>query len=103
MSQGKAGVQQEGQVVTLTKISRSDSPMSNCAAYSGFGKPDSEAVYVNVTCEYIIYSLKTTLIIVLNRDTFSIYLFCFNMCSHLLVLMLMAWSFRYPEVLACLS
>lgn len=51
MSQGKAGVQQEGQVVTLTKISSSDSGTFNCASYHGFGKPDSEARYMNVTCE----------------------------------------------------
>ena len=54
--------------------------MSNCAAYNGFGKPDSEAVYVNVTCEYIIYSLKATLIIVLNRDTFP-FIFSILICA----------------------
>ena len=91
VSQGKAGVWQEGQVVTLTKISNNDSRVFNCAAYSGFGKPDSEAVYMNVTFEYIIYTLKKTLIIVLNGNALSIYLLCFNTYSHSLLLMLMAW------------
>ena len=72
MSQGKASVQQERQMVTITKISSSDSGIFNCAAYNGFGKPDSEALYMNVPREYIIYTLKTTLIIVLNRDALSI-------------------------------
>ena len=66
-------------------------------------KPDSEAFYMNITCEYQIYTLKTTLIIVLNRDALSIYLLCFKTYSHSLVLMLVAWSSRYPDVLACLS
>ena len=73
MSQGKAGVQQEGQMVTRTKISSSNSGIFNCAAHNGFGKPDSEAFYMNVTCDYIIYILKTTLIFsAKQRCTFHI-------------------------------
>lgn len=47
---------------TLTKVSRNDSGIINCAAYSGFGKPDSQAVYVSFACEYMIYALKKLLL-----------------------------------------
>ncbi|XP_022807273.1 hemicentin-1-like [Stylophora pistillata] len=48
-NQGNTGVQQEGKVLTITKISRTDSGTFNCTAYNGFGEPDSQAVHVNVT------------------------------------------------------
>ena len=37
-------MQQEGQVMTLTKISSSDSGTFNGAAYNGFGKPKAKHV-----------------------------------------------------------
>ena len=47
---------------TLTKVSRNDTGIIDCAAYSGFGKPDSQAVHVNFACEYMIYALKKLLL-----------------------------------------
>ena len=55
-------MQQEGNVGTLTKVSRNDSGIINCAAYSGFGKPDSQAVNLSFACEYMIYALKRLLL-----------------------------------------
>ena len=62
VNEGNTGVRQEGKVGTLTKVSRNDSGIINCAAYSGFGKPDSQAVHVNFACEYMIYALKKLLL-----------------------------------------
>ena len=53
---------QEGKVGTLTKLSRNDSGIINCTAYSGFGKPDSQAVHVNFAYEYMIYARKKLLL-----------------------------------------
>ena len=53
MNQGNTGVRLEGQV-----DSRNDSGIFNCTAYYGFDDSDSQAVYVNVACEYMIYALK---------------------------------------------
>ena len=39
-----------------------DSRIINCAAYSGSGKPDSQAVNLSFTCEYMIYALKKLLL-----------------------------------------
>ena len=58
VNEGNTGVRQEGKVGTLTKVSRNDSGIIDCAAYSGFGKPDSQAIFVNFACEYMIYALK---------------------------------------------
>ena len=55
-------MRQEGKVATLTKVSRNDSGIIKCAAYSGFGNPDSQAGYVNFACEYMIYALKKLLL-----------------------------------------
>ena len=55
-------MRQEGKEGNLTKVSRNDSGIINCAAYSGFGKPDSQAVHVNFACEYMIYALKKLLL-----------------------------------------
>lgn len=49
VNKGNTGVRQEGKVGTLTKVSRNDSGIINCAAYSGFGKPDSQAC----ECEFM--------------------------------------------------
>ena len=62
VNEGNTGVRQEGKVGTLTKVSRNDSGIINCAAYSGFGKPDSQAVHVNFACVYMIYALKKLLL-----------------------------------------
>ena len=51
-NQGNTGVLQKGKVLTITKISRSESGTFNCTAYNGFGEADSQIVHVNVTCEY---------------------------------------------------
>ena len=45
-------VVQEGKVLTITNINRIDAVEFTCTAYNGFGKPEYQTVYVNVTCEY---------------------------------------------------
>ena len=35
---------------------------TNRATYSGFGKPDGQAVHVNFACVYVIYALKKLLL-----------------------------------------
>ena len=55
---GKTGVVQEGKVLTVTNINRTDAGTFTCTAYNGFGKPENRTVYVTVTCEY---ALKITL------------------------------------------
>ena len=47
VNEGNTGVRQEGKMGTLTKVSRKDSGIVYWAAYGGFCKPDSQAVYVN--------------------------------------------------------
>ena len=66
-------VVQEGKVLTITNINRIDAGQFTCTAYNGFGKPENQTVYVNVTCEY---ALKKTLTIMFNRDVFSLYFLC---------------------------
>ena len=68
--QGNTGVVQEGKVLNITNIDRSDAGTFNCTAYNGFGKPEIQTVYVNVTCEY---ALKKTLINVKQKCTFLIF------------------------------
>ena len=55
---GKTGVVQEGKVLTVTNINKTDAGKFTCTAYNGFGKPENRTVYVTVTCEY---ALKITL------------------------------------------
>ena len=50
--QGNTVVVQEGKVLTITNIKRTDAGNYTCTAYNGFGKPKNRTVYVNVTCEY---------------------------------------------------
>ena len=57
-NQGNSGVVQEGKVLKIINIKRTDAGEYNCLAYNGFGKPENRTVYVNVTCEY---ALKKTL------------------------------------------
>ena len=51
-NQGNIGVVQEGKVLTITNINRTDAGEFTCTGYNGFGKPANQAVYVNVMCEY---------------------------------------------------
>ena len=51
-NQGNTVVVQEGKVLIITNINRSDAGNYTCTAYNGFGKPENRIVYVNVTCEY---------------------------------------------------
>ena len=51
-NQGKTVVVQEGKVLTITNINRTDAGDYTCTAYDGFGKPENRTVSVNVTCEY---------------------------------------------------
>ena len=69
-NQGNVGVVQEGKVLTITNIKRTDAGTFTCTAYDGFGKPKNRTVYVNVICEY---ALKKTLANVKQRCTFHIF------------------------------
>ena len=69
VNQGNTVVVQEGKVLTITNINRTDAGNYTCTAYNGFGKPESRTIYVNVICEYV---LKTTLTNVKQRCTFHI-------------------------------
>ena len=69
-NQGNTVVVQEGEVLTITSINRTDAGEYNCSAYNGFGKPENRTVYVNVTCEY---AIKKTLTNVEQRCTFHIF------------------------------
>ena len=68
-NQGNTGVAQEGKVLTVTNINRTDAGTFTCTAYNGFGKPENQTVYVNVTCEY---ALKKILNDVEQRCTFHL-------------------------------
>ncbi|XP_066024530.1 fibroblast growth factor receptor 1-A-like isoform X2 [Pocillopora verrucosa] len=48
-NQGNTGMVQEGKVLTITNIKRTDAGTFTCTAYNGFGKPENQTVYVNVT------------------------------------------------------
>ena len=69
-NQGNTVVVQEGKVLTITNIKRTDAGTFTCSAYNGFGKPENQTVYVNVPCEY---ESKKTLTYVKQRCTFHIY------------------------------
>ena len=51
-NQGNTVVVQEGKLLTITDINRTDVGDYTCTAYNGFGKLESRTVYVIVTCEY---------------------------------------------------
>ena len=68
-NQGNTVVVQEGKVLTITNINRTDTGDYTCTAYNGFGKPENRTVYVIVTCEY---ALKKTLTNVKHRCNFLI-------------------------------
>ena len=63
---------QEGKVLTITNIERTDTGEYKCSADNGFGKPENQTVYVNVTCEY---ALKKHWLM-FNRDALSTYFLC---------------------------
>ena len=69
-SQGNTSVVQEGKVLTITNIKRADAGTFTCTAYNGFGQPENQTVYVDVTCEY---ALTKTLTYVKQRCTFHIF------------------------------
>ena len=56
-NQGNTGVVQEGKVLTITNIKRTDAGSYTCTADNGFGKPENRTIYVNVTCEYALKKL----------------------------------------------
>ena len=70
-NQGNTVVVQEGKVLNIIKINRTDAGNYTCTVYNAFGKPESRTVYVNVTCEYL--CIEKTLSIMLNRDALSSY------------------------------
>ena len=43
---------QEGKVLTITNINRTDAGTFTCTAYNGFGEPEKQEVDMNVSCEY---------------------------------------------------
>ena len=47
-----SGVMQEGKVLTITNINRTDAGTFTCTAYNGFGEPEKQEVDMNVSCEY---------------------------------------------------
>ena len=51
-NQGKTVVVQEGKVLNITNINRTDAGTFTCTADNGFGKPEKRTVHLNVTCEY---------------------------------------------------
>lgn len=69
-SQGNTGVVRQGKVLTITNINRTDPRTFTCRAYSGFGQPENQTVYVDVTFEY---ALTKTLTNVKQRCTFHIF------------------------------
>ena len=84
-NQGNAVVVQKGKVLTIININRIDAGNYTCTAFNGFGKPESQTVYANVTCEY---TLKKPWLM-LNRDalSFNLYFLCYNVWCQLRVLM----------------
>ena len=80
-NQGNTVVIQEGKVLNIPNINRTDAGTFTCTAYNGFGKPENQTVYVNVVCEYAMKKLWP----MFNRDALSIYfLHCNVMCCKLL-------------------
>ena len=59
-NQGNTGVVQEGNVLSITNINRTDAGTFTCTAYNGFGKSENQTVYVNVTCEYALKKTNPT-------------------------------------------
>ena len=68
-NQGNTGVVQDGKVLTITNINRTDAGDYTCTAYNGFGKPENRTVYMIVLSEY---ALKKALSNVKHRCNFLI-------------------------------
>ena len=85
-NQGNTGVVQEGKVLTITNIKRTDAGTFTCTAYNGFGEPENQTIYVNVTCEYV---LKKTVTNVKQRCTF--YMFSVLLCTVLSFIFIDVW------------
>ena len=68
-NQENTGVVQEGKVLTITNINKTDAGTFTCITCNGFGKPEKRTVYVNVICEYL---LKKSLTNVKQRYTFHL-------------------------------
>ena len=69
-NQGNTVVVQEGKLLTITDIKRTDAGDYTCTAYNGFGKPKNQTVYVIVISEY---ALKKTLTNIKHRCNFLIF------------------------------
>ena len=69
-NQGNTGMVQEGKVLTIANIKRTDAGTFTCTAYNGFGEPENRTVYVNVTCKYV---LKKTVTNFKQRCTFHMF------------------------------
>ena len=74
-NQGNTVVVQEGKLLTITGIKRTDAGDYTCTAYNGFGKPENRTVYVIVTSEY---ALKKTLTNIKHRCTFLTFSVLYN-------------------------
>ena len=85
-NQGNSGVVQEGKVLKITNINRTDAGEYNCSAYNGFGKPENRTVYVNITCELCI---EKNIDLCLTEMHFPhiLELCCNVLCCQLLLLM----------------
>ncbi|CAH3158989.1 unnamed protein product [Pocillopora meandrina] len=57
--QGNTSVVQEGKVLTIKNIDRSDAGTFTCTAYNGFGEPENQMVYVDVTYPVTIVKFQT--------------------------------------------
>ena len=51
-NQGNTFVVQEGKVLTVTNVNRTDAGDYTCTAYNGFRKPENQTIYVTFTCKY---------------------------------------------------
>ena len=69
-NQGNTVVVQGGKVLSIPNIKRTHAGNYTCTADNGFGEPEKQTVYVNVTCEYV---LTKTLTNVKQRCTFHIF------------------------------
>ena len=49
-NQGNTGVVQEGKVLTITNINRTDAGTFTCTTCNGFGKPEKRTVFPFISC-----------------------------------------------------
>ncbi|XP_066024506.1 fibroblast growth factor receptor 1-A-like isoform X2 [Pocillopora verrucosa] len=67
-NQGNIGVVQEGKVLTVTNIKRTDAGTFTCTAYNGFGKPKNRTVYVNIIYPATIIKFQTEYIVDIQQS-----------------------------------